>query len=181
MSPFDAVNHALTTMSTGGFSTRDASFGAFRGVPEYVAVFFMIIASLPFVRYIQLVAGTAQPLLRDRQIRSYFAIIVLVTLAMMLFRAVTNGDGFEEGFREGLFNVTAIISGTGYASTDYQLWGAFPVVTFFFIGLIGGCAGSTACSVKFSATSCCSRRSGRKFRRSTARMASLPRAMMGSG
>jgi trk system potassium uptake protein TrkH len=59
-----------------------------------------------------------------------------------------NGDGWEHGFREALFNVTSIISGTGYASVDYQLWGAAPVVLFFLIGFIGGCAGSTSCSIK---------------------------------
>jgi trk system potassium uptake protein TrkH len=61
---------------------------------------------------------------------------------------VANVDHFEHGFREGVFNVTSIMSGTGYASVDYQLWGTFPIVAFFFLGLIGGCAGSTACSVK---------------------------------
>jgi len=140
MGPFDAINHALTTMSTGGFSTRDASFGAFQGPAEYVAALFMILASLPFVRYIQIVA--------DPQVRGYLGLIIGLTLSMTFFRMVVNGDGFEHGFREGLFNVTSIISGTGYASTDYQLWGVFPMVAFFFIGLIGGCAGSTACSVK---------------------------------
>ena len=146
--PIDAVNHALTTMSTGGFSTRDASFGAFSGVPEYVASVFMILASLPFVRYIQLVAGTAKPFLRDPQIRAYLSVIFLVTIVMTLFRLIVDGDNIEHGFREGLFNVTSIISGTGYASVDYQEWGTFPVVAFFFLGLVGGCAGSTACSVK---------------------------------
>lgn len=148
MDAFDAVVHAMTTISTGGFSTRDASFGAFQGVAEYVAAFFMILASLPFVRYIQLVAGTAQPILRDSQIRTYLTIILLTTIVMTLYRLFANGDNIEHGFREGVFNVTSIISGTGYASVDYQLWGAFPVVAFFFIGLIGGCAGSTACSIK---------------------------------
>ena len=148
LQPFDAVVHAMTTISTGGFSTRDASFGAFQGVPEYVASVFMILASMPFVRYIQVVAGTARPILVDRQIRAYLATILLITLAMTIYRLVANGDHIEHGFREGLFNVTSIISGTGFASVDYQLWGTFPAVAFFFIGLIGGCAGSTACSVK---------------------------------
>ncbi len=148
LSPFDAVNHALTTMSTGGFSTHDASFGAFSGAPEYVASLFMILASLPFVRYVQIVAGSAQPLFRDPQVRAYLAFIVSVTMILALYRLVVNGDHLEHGFREGLFNATSIISGTGFASVDYQLWGTFPVVFFFFIGLVGGCAGSTACSVK---------------------------------
>ena len=148
MEGFDAVNHALTTMSTGGFSTHDASFGAYQGLPEYVASVFMVLASLPFVRYIQLLNGTARPLLRDSQVHTYLIVILAVTIAMTLFRLIADGDSIEHGFREGVFNVTSIISGTGYASTDYQEWGKLPVVTFFFLGLVGGCAGSTACSIK---------------------------------
>ena len=148
MTPFDAVNHALTTMSTGGFSTRDASMGAYQGAPEYVASLFMVLASLPFVRYVQLLAGTARPLMRDPQVRAYLLFILAVTLILAFYRLLMNGDHLEHGFREGLFNATSIISGTGFSSTDYQLWGTFPVVFFFFIGLVGGCAGSTACSVK---------------------------------
>ncbi len=146
--PYEAIYHAMTTLSTGGFSSTDASFGAFQGAPEYVASVFMILASLPFVRYIQLLGGTARPILHDTQIRTYLIIILTITLAMTVYRLVANGDHLEHGFREGIFNVTSIISGTGYASVDYQLWGAFPVVVFFFLGLIGGCAGSTACSIK---------------------------------
>jgi trk system potassium uptake protein TrkH len=148
MKPFDALNHALTTLSTGGFSTRDASFGAFQGPAEYVASFFMILASLPFVRYVQLMQGTARPLWRDTQIHAYLGIIFSFVGVFSVYRLISSGDGFEHSIREGLFNVTSIISGTGYASTDYQMWGAFPAVAFFFIGLIGGCAGSTACSIK---------------------------------
>ncbi len=148
MRPFDAINHALTSVSTGGFSTRDASFGAFQGPAEYVAAVFMVLASLPFVRYVQLVVGAARPLFVDVQIRAFLSVIAVTTLAMTLFRIVVNDDGLEHAFREALFNVTSIITGTGYASVDYQLWGAFPVVLFFFLGLVGGCAGSTCCSVK---------------------------------
>lgn len=145
---WEAVNHALTTISTGGFSTRDASFGAFQGLPEYVASGFMLLASLPFVRYVQLLAGTAQPLYRDSQVRAYLGVILVLVTVLTIYRLVANGDYLEHSVREALFNVTSIISGTGYASVDYQLWGAFPVVIFFFVGLVGGCAGSTACSVK---------------------------------
>lgn len=148
MTPFDAINHAFTTMSTGGFSTRDASFGAFQGAPEYVASVFMIFASLPFVRYIQIVGGTARPLFTDPQVRGYLGLLLFVTLMLAFYRLIVNADGLEHGIREGLFNAVSIISGTGYASTDYQLWGNFPMVAFFFFGLVGGCAGSTACSVK---------------------------------
>ncbi|MBF9035593.1 potassium transporter TrkH [Rhodobacterales bacterium HKCCE2091] len=148
MTAYDAIFHALTTMSTGGFSSHDASFGTFQGPMEYVAAVFMIAASLPFVRYVQLVAGTARPILRDTQIRVYIGIILALTLFLTVYRVVANGDHWEHGFREGIFNVTSIISGTGFSSVDYQLWGPVPVVLFFFIGLIGGCAGSTSCSIK---------------------------------
>jgi trk system potassium uptake protein TrkH len=148
MNGFDALVHALTTLSTGGFSSHDASFGVYQGPLEYVASVFMILASLPFVRYIQFVAGTARPLFRDSQVQAYLATIFVLTIVLTLYRMVVNDDEFEHGFREGVFNVTSVISGTGYSSTDYQLWGSVPIVLFFFIGLIGGCAGSTSCSIK---------------------------------
>lgn len=148
MEPFDALMHALTTMSTGGFSNYDASFGAFQGPAEYVASVFMILASLPFVRYIQLVAGTARPIFLDTQIRVYLTIVATLTAIFTLYRLFLQGDPVEVGIREGIFNVTSIISGTGYSSTDYQLWGPIVPVMFFFMGLIGGCAGSTSCSIK---------------------------------
>ncbi|PRY25035.1 trk system potassium uptake protein TrkH [Aliiruegeria haliotis] len=148
MSFFDAVNHALTSISTGGFSTHDASFGAFQGAPEYAASVVMLLASLPFVRYIQLVNGSAKPMLRDSQIRTYLTIILVVAVVLALFQVFYDRRGIEPSIREALFNVTSIISGTGYASVDYQEWGTFAAMVFFFLGLIGGCAGSTACSVK---------------------------------
>lgn len=148
MPVFEAIVHALTTVSTGGFSTSDISFGAYQGAPEYVASVFMILASLPFVRYVQMVAGTARPFFRDSQIQTYLVMILALTLLMTFYRMFANGDHLEHGFREGLFNVTSIISGTGFASVDYQLWGPMPVALFFFIGLVGGCAGSTSCSIK---------------------------------
>ncbi|MCB2120126.1 MAG: TrkH family potassium uptake protein [Rhodobacteraceae bacterium] len=145
---FQAFNHALTTLSTGGFSTSDASFGAFQGAPEYIASVFMVLASLPFVRFVQMMAGQTQPMFRDRQVRGFLITIVVLVLVVTIYRVVANDDHLEHALREGLFNVTSIITGTGYASVDYQLWGGFPVILFFFIGLIGGCAGSTCCSVK---------------------------------
>lgn len=148
MTPFEAVVHAMTTISTGGFSTTDASFGAFQGPMEYAASIFMILASLPFVRYVQMLGGSARPFFADSQARAYLATILALTVFFAVYRLVINGDHLESGFREAIFNVTSIISGTGFASVDYQRWGAEAVVLFFFIGLIGGCAGSTSCSIK---------------------------------
>jgi len=148
LSGFDAINHALTTVSTGGFSTSDASFGKFAGPAEYVAAFFIVLASLPFVRYIQLISGNARPLWRDSQIQAYMGIIAVFTVTLAIFQVIGTEHAIEPAFREAVFNVTSIISGTGYASVNYQLWGGFAMVAFFVLGLIGGCAGSTSCSVK---------------------------------
>ena len=148
MEIFDASVHAMTTVATGGFANYDASFGVFQGGAEYVAAVFMILASLPFVRYVQLVGGSAVPLFRDSQARDFVLFLMFLVLVVTAYRMQFNEVGLEASLRETLFNVTSIISGTGYASVDYQLWGHFPIVVFFLIGLIGGCAGSTGCSVK---------------------------------
>lgn len=145
---FDALVLSLTTISTGGFANTDASFGQFQGVPEYVASLFMLLASLPFIRYVQMMRGTTQPLLKDSQVRAFLMTATVLIVVITLYRMVADGAHGEESFREALFNITSILSGTGYASVDYQLWGAFPVVLFFMLGLVGGCAGSTCCSIK---------------------------------
>jgi len=148
MEPFDALVHTLTTVSTGGFSTRDVSFGYYQGPLEYVSVIFMVLASLPFIRFVQLMSGSIQPMFRDVQVRAYVSLILLFSAMVTIYRIVAHGDHPEHSFREAIFNITSIFSGTGYSSVDYQLWGPFPVVLFFMVGLIGGCAGSTGCSVK---------------------------------
>ncbi|MCX7559304.1 TrkH family potassium uptake protein [Sulfitobacter sp. F26204] len=148
MSIFDATVHALTTISTGGFANYDASFGTFSGPAEYVASVFMVLAALPFVRYVQLVNGNPLALHRDPQVRGFLLTILVLVLVVFILLQRVFPNSEERIFREALFNITSIISGTGYASVDYMHWGAFAVTLFFFIGLIGGCAGSTACSIK---------------------------------
>lgn len=148
MSPFDAIVHAMTTVATGGFSNYDASFGAFNPGAEYICVIFMILAALPFVRYVQLVNGNLFAVFNDVQVKTF--IVITFTLIVISTAFLYSDFGFEreEAVRKALFNVTSIISGTGYSSADYAKWDGFLVTMFFFIGLIGGCAGSTACSVK---------------------------------
>ncbi len=148
MDVFDATAHAMTTISTGGFSNYDASFGVFQGPLEYVAALFMLLSALPFVRYVQLINGNPTALHRDPQVRGFVKTIsVLVVLLVVLLDEGVHLDN-EQAVREALFNTVSIISGTGYASVDYMQWGGFAVALFFFMGLIGGCAGSTACSIK---------------------------------
>ncbi|WP_421904674.1 TrkH family potassium uptake protein [Mameliella sp.] len=148
MNAFDATVHAMTTVSTGGFANYDASFGTFAGPAEYVASVFMVLAALPFVRYVQMVAGARYVLFSDSQVIAFVGIIgVLVVVTSFTLLSIFPHHP-EQAVREALFNITSIMTGTGYSSVDYMTWGPFLIAMFFFIGLIGGCAGSTACSVK---------------------------------
>jgi len=148
MNAFDATVHALTTVSTGGFANYDASFGAFSGSAEWVATVFMILAALPFVRYVQLLNGNHRALFRDSQARAFLWTIGLLSVVTAMVLLTIFPHHPEQALREAAFNITSIMSGTGYASVDYMTWGPFLIALFFFIGLIGGCAGSTACSIK---------------------------------
>lgn len=148
MLPFDAVVHAMTTVSTGGMANHDISFAMYGAGAHYIASAFMLLAAIPFVRYVQLLAGTAQPLWRDTQIRTFLWIVGLTVLLITMWVWGREGEISEIAFREALFNVISVISGTGYSNADYMTWGTFPIVLFFLVGLIGGCAGSTSCSVK---------------------------------
>ena len=148
MDGFDAIVHAMTTVSTGGMANYDASFGIYGAGAHYFGALFMVLAALPFVRYVQLLAGSAEPIWRDSQIHTFLILILISTLLIASWVWGRDGVVTEIAFREALFNVTSIMSGTGYSSADYMTWGTFPVVMFFWIGLIGGCAGSTSCSVK---------------------------------
>ncbi|WP_428925943.1 TrkH family potassium uptake protein [Marinibacterium sp. SX1] len=148
MSVFDAIVHALTTVSTGGFANYDASFGTFSGPPEYAASVFMILAALPFVRYVQLINGDGGAILRDSQVRAFLGLIAVLVVVTSVVLLSVFPHHWEQAVREALFNIVSILSGTGFASVDYMSWGPFLIGLFFFIGLIGGCAGSTACSIK---------------------------------
>ena len=173
MDVFDATVHALTTVSTGGFSNYDASFGTFSGVTEYAATIFMVLAALPFVRYVQLLNGNPMALHRDPQIRGFVTVVsVLVLLVFVSIQAIFPHH-WEQSLRESLFNITSIISGTGYASVDYMTWGPFPIAFFFFTG-------QPPVRSRSSATSCCSPRSGRSCSGSGHPTASLRRAMTGA-
>ncbi|MEM0923425.1 MAG: TrkH family potassium uptake protein [Pseudomonadota bacterium] len=148
MSGFDALCHAMTTVSTGGLANYDASFGAFGAEVHYVAVIFMALAAMPFIKFVQLANGRSMPLLQDPQVRAFLAIIAVVTSIIVAWRVAGDDRPFEPALRAALFNVTAVITGTGYSSENYAVWGGLPVTLFFAIALIGGCAGSTACSAK---------------------------------
>lgn len=148
MSAFDAINHALTTLATGGFSTRDASLAAFGGAAHWVALVFMWLSTLPFIRFIQIINGEFQPLYRDIQVRAYLR-WTLYALALIVFYRVVNGAALSEAMvRESALNMVSMFSGTGFTSADVSTWGDFPLLVVIVVGFIGGCTASTGCSIK---------------------------------
>ncbi|MDP6343596.1 MAG: TrkH family potassium uptake protein [Alphaproteobacteria bacterium] len=149
MPAFDAAAHAMTTIATGGFSTSDRSVGGYdSALIECTATAFMIVGSLPFLLYFQVARGRPLALWRDSQVRWFFAILAAAVAVMTLWRVAGNDQPLLETLRYTTFNVTSILTGTGYATTDYTEWGGFAVAMFLFVMFIGGCAGSTSCGIK---------------------------------
>ena len=149
MSAFDAGVHALSTVATGGFSTRDASLGAFdQPAIHYVAVVFMILGALPFVLYIGVLQGRLSQLYRDSQVRLFLILLGLASFAMLLVQVTTDIERGEAAFRNALFSVVSLMTGTGLGITDFSDWGPLAISIFFVVMFIGGCTGSTSCGIK---------------------------------
>jgi trk system potassium uptake protein TrkH len=149
MDGFDAIAHSMTTIATGGFSTSDASLGHFdSALIDIIAVGGMIVGSLPFLLYLKAVRGDGSSLVRDSQVQWFISIIAIAVVATAGWLWLDNGLDPLQSLRYASFNIISIMTGTGYATTDYSLWGSFAVPVFFFIMFIGGCAGSTTCGIK---------------------------------
>ncbi len=146
---FDAILHAMTTIATGGFSTRDASIGAFAGThADLVAVIFILISALPFVLYIKALRGNTDALWKDTQVRTFLGIVLFSALLLATYNILKNEGDAYTSLRDAIFQVTVIITGTGYGIHDVDKWGTFATVLIFLLMFIGGCSGSTTCSVK---------------------------------
>ena len=149
MSIFDAINHAMTTVSTGGFSTHDQSIAYFQSVAvETVAVVFMLIAAAPFMLYLAMLSGRPRDKFSEAQTLSmlgayFFALVLLSTWLKM-----TGQASILEALRDATFSVVSIGTTTGFVSTDYAGWGNFAIIVIFFLTFVGGCSGSTSGGIK---------------------------------
>lgn len=149
MTFFNALNHALTTVSTGGYSTSDSSMGQFDSAGILlVATVFMALGGMPFFLFVRFIHGQRAPLFRDQQVRFFLVLLLVIALILTLYRVLYQAADPLASFVHALFNVTSVVTTTGFASTDYSLWGPFAVVIFLFITFIGGCSGSTAGGMK---------------------------------
>ena len=162
MSFFDAINHALSTLSTGGFSTKNASIAYWNDNPtiQYIIIFFMFLAGTNFVLSYYLFKGNVNKIIKDDEFKLYFkfiAIFTIIAAILIYFRADVSqstiahpmvlGEG-ESAFRHALFQVLAVVTTTGFVSADYTMWTPFLTVFFFGLMFLGGSAGSTSGGVK---------------------------------
>ncbi len=149
MNGFDAVVHAMTTIATGGFSSRDASIGYYQSASiDWIITAGMIVGSLPFVYYLRFAQFETKSFLRDTQVRWFLAVVILSVAFMTIWVAVNVGLPPGEALRYAAFNLISVMTGTGYATTDFGAWGGFAVVVMFSLMFVGGCAGSTTCGIK---------------------------------
>lgn len=148
MTFFDAFNHGLTTMATGGFSTKNASAAEFTPYIQYVIALFMFFAGTNFAVIYYLGKRKFNKVWGNEEFRFYsLTIVILTTLVGVSIYIVTN-HSFEKSFRDGLFQVLSILTTTGYVSADYTAWTPFLTIIFFLLMFIGGSTGSTAGGVK---------------------------------
>jgi len=148
MGAFDAVNHALTTIATGGYSTRDTSMETFGPAVQYACAALMWLSGLPFIRYIQLVNGDARPMWRDVQVRAYFRWTLYAVAAILLYRLLRGEVLGEEDARLVLLNTISLFSGTGFGAGDVTLWGDMSLLVLIVAGCVGACTASTGCAIK---------------------------------
>ena len=150
MSIFDSVSHAMTTIATGGFSTHNDSIGFFKNSNiEIIASVFIVLGSIPFISYLRFVRGNKKIFFQDVQIRGLVYLILISVMIMFIYLLSINYESsILEKVRIASFNVISILSGTGYVTDDFGLWGKFSLIFFLFLMFIGGCAGSTACGIK---------------------------------
>ncbi len=147
---FDAVNHAMTTLATGGFSTHDASFGHYADSPAilWTGTAFMFIGALPFSILMMLALRGRYDALGDPQIKTFTGYTIAFVVATAIYVRVTAEVPFGEALTHAAFNFVSIITTTGYASDDYSTWGPFVVGCAFVATFLGGCSGSTSGAVK---------------------------------
>jgi len=148
MTPFDALAHALTTVSTAGFSTSDISMARWDSAPlHWIAIMFMLSGAVPFVLYLRLFQGQWDAL-RDSQVWFLAGLLGVVIIAVAAWLTLTGKHSAADALRLAAFNVVSVVTTTGYATADYTLWGNLMVGLFFGLMFVGGCTGSTSGGMK---------------------------------
>ncbi|MEC7127485.1 MAG: TrkH family potassium uptake protein [Bacteroidota bacterium] len=149
LSFFDAINHSLTTTSTGGFSTKQESIAAFQNpFVEAVIVIFMFLAGTNFTMIYFGLKMKFRKIVNNDEFKWYLSAVFVLILLLSFYRTHTSSSDFIHAFREISFQVVSIITTTGYATADYTLWGSFLTFIFFLFLFSGASAGSTSGGIK---------------------------------
>ena len=147
---FDSITHAMTTLATGGYSTKSESLGAFNSVNiEMIIVFGMIVGSLPFIHYLSILKNGWKNLINDQQVK-WFLLILFFLISIVTFNLYINGQNFFSSLRVSIFNVVSIVTGTGFGTDDFSQWGGFATTLLLILMFMGGCAGSTTCGLRMA-------------------------------
>lgn len=149
MTLFEAINHAMTLISTGGFSTSDASLANWQQPSvHWVSVLIMIMGALPFTLFVATYKGHRAALFKDQQVRGFLLFLIIVWLLFGTWLYLHSDYGWWDSVRIVAVNVTSVVTTTGVALGDYTLWGSFSVMVFFYLTFVGGCSGSTSGGLK---------------------------------
>lgn len=150
MNVFDSICHALTTCSTGGFSTKQASIAYFQSPRiEYITICFMFLSGINYsLLYVALLRGKLKRLMSNTEFQYYVCIMVIAVVIVTIGLLVGGESGFEESFRKALFQVVAIQTSTGFMSDDYMLWTPSLWMLLSMLMIVGSCAGSTSGGIK---------------------------------
>ncbi len=149
MTPFDAINHAMTSISTGGYSTSDSSLANWtQPAVHWVAVVLMICGGLPFTLYVATLRGNRKALIKDHQVRGFLGFLLATWLVFGTWLWLHSDNSWLDAFRIVAVNVTSVVTTTGFALGDYTAWGSFAVLLFFYLTFVGGCSGSTSGGLK---------------------------------
>jgi trk system potassium uptake protein TrkH len=146
---FEAINHAMTTISTGGYSTSDESMAHFSNASHWVGSVFMLLGGLPFLLLVQsLRHKDPRYIWRDAQVRGFVSLILIVGGMMSIWLWLHGTFPLLDALRISIFNIISIVTTTGYGLTDFSHWGNFTTVLFIFLMLVGACSGSTSGGIK---------------------------------
>ncbi|MBT2297729.1 TrkH family potassium uptake protein [Pseudomonas fluorescens] len=149
MTPFEAINHAMSLISTGGFSTSDASLAHWpQPAIHWVSVVIMIAGALPFTLYVATLRGHKRALIRDHQVRGFIGFLLITWLVVGTWLSLNSDYAWLDAVRIVAVNVTSVVTTTGVALGDYTVWGSFAMLLFFYLTFVGGCSGSTSGGLK---------------------------------
>lgn len=181
MTPFDALNHALTTMATGGFSTKNASMAYYDSPAiQYVVVLFMFLAGTNYsILYLSLLRKMKQVWASD-EFRAYLLIVLVLTVIVTLKVHYETDLSWEQSFRDSIFQIVSVITTTGFVSADYTAWADSLTMLFFVLLFLGASAGSTSGGIKIIRHLVFFKNSGLEFKRILHPNALVPLKINGS-